>query len=260
MNHTSLSAESLHIRLGGRPLCQRLDVQIRPGQCWGILGQNGAGKTTLLHTLAGLHLAQGGRILLDEQDLQDLSRRDIARRIGLMPQDTHDDFPATVLETALMGRHPWLSRWQWESRADIQLAEQALATVGLAGFARRPINTLSGGERRRLAFATLLTQSPQYLLLDEPANHLDLRYQQQIFQQLQILARQEHAILMVLHDINHAVHYCDHVLLIFNDGRTRAGKTPALLNEQQLSELYDCPIREYRSGKQRWFAAADPSP
>jgi ABC-type transport system involved in cytochrome c biogenesis ATPase subunit len=149
----TLQTRDLQVHVGTVRVCDAASLRFEPGSCWAILGVNGAGKTTLLHTLAGLRPPQAGEIRLDDRPLVELERRAIARRLGLMPQDTPDPFPATVLETALLGRHPWLSRWQWESADDEALARQALAELGLAPLADRLVTTLSGGERRRRARA-----------------------------------------------------------------------------------------------------------
>ncbi|GAB4291459.1 MAG: ABC transporter ATP-binding protein [Thiohalomonadaceae bacterium] len=240
-----LRAVSLDIAVAGRRLLHHLSLTISRGQCWALLGANGAGKTTLLHTLAGLRPAQGGSLWLQGTPLARLPRRAIAQRLGLLPQDSSDSFPATVLETALIGRHPHLGRWQNEGPQDVALARQALAQVGLTGHEARPCHTLSGGERRRLALATLLTQAPLLLLLDEPSNHLDLHHQIAALDHLRGLADSgEHGVLMALHDVNLAARYCDQVLLLFGDGRWQAGPAATLLTADTLSQLYGHPITE----------------
>lgn len=242
---TLLSTHALSVSIGGKSVCQGLDLQIRSGESWAILGMNGAGKTTLLHTLAGLRLADGGQIELLGKALNQLSKRDIARRLGLLLQDYEDAFPGTVLQTVLTGRHPHINNWQWETADDVALAMDALKFVDLEGFAERSILTLSGGERRRVALATLLCQQPRLYLLDEPTNHLDLRYQQQIIRTLVgRLTAQDRAALMIMHDINLAMRYCDHALLLFPEGEVQAGTCHEVLNADNLSRLYDYPMRE----------------
>ncbi len=251
-----LSAQDLTIQIGDRLVCRNASFEFRQGECWGILGVNGAGKTTLLHTLAGLRPPEKGEISLNGAPLSRLSRRQIARQLGLMPQDTPDPFPANVLDTALIGRHPHLSRWQWESAADIERARTALTQVELAGFEQRSVTTLSGGERRRLALASLLVQAPGLLLLDEPTNHLDLRHQQHLLRLLRQQAQDGAGIVMVLHDINHVVRYCDHVLLLFDKGEICQGLQNEILNAEVLSRLYDHPVIEIALEQQRFFASA----
>ncbi len=239
-----LDCDSLSISVGDRSLIDNLNLQIEDGQRWAILGMNGAGKTTLLHTLAGLLPADTGNICLRGQPLLSLSRREIALKLGLLFQEQHELFPGTVMETVLTGRHPHLKAWQWESAEDQNKARQLLRSVDLKGYETRQVTTLSGGERRRLGIATVLLQDPDLLLLDEPVNHLDLHHQQKILQLLETTAREKNkSLLMVMHDINLSARYCDHVLMIFADGKTRQGKTSELLREDILSELYQHRIQ-----------------
>ncbi|MEO7386074.1 MAG: ABC transporter ATP-binding protein, partial [Gammaproteobacteria bacterium] len=172
-----LTCSALVVTVAGRPLVRDLTFHLAAGDVIGVLGPNGVGKTLTLHTLAGLRPPSQGSVLLGTAALDSLGRREIARRLGLLLQDDAETFPATVLETALMGRHPHLSGTATESADDVARAHAALAALGLGTFSGRLVSTLSGGERRRLALARLLTQDPGVLLLDEPVNHLDPRYQ-----------------------------------------------------------------------------------
>jgi len=238
-----LGTRQLTVTAGERVLIRDLDLVLEAGQRWAILGPNGSGKTTLLHTLAGLRPPLSGHMELDGRPLETLERREIARRLGLMPQDTPDPFPATVLETALIGRHPHLSRWQWEGPADRRLALAALETVGLADSAHRSVSSLSGGERRRLAFATLLVQDPPLLLLDEPTNHLDFPHQHAVLRQVSQLTRQGRCAAMSLHDVNLASRYCSHALFLHGDGRSEQGTIGEMLTSAKLERLYGMPFR-----------------
>lgn len=231
-----------------------ISLTVRAGQCWGVLGPNGAGKTTLLHALAGLERPAAGEVLLRGEPLAALSRRDVARRLGIVFQQQRDSFPATVLETALMGRHPHLRPWQSERQADYDLAWRALRRTGLAALAGRSVSTLSGGERQRLALATVLTQAPAVYLLDEPTSHLDLRHGVLMLEQVrETLADGRHAALMTLHDVNLAARYCDHLLLLHPDGRSSAGPAPAMLREDRLASLYGHPLHAVETPSGRRF-------
>jgi len=243
MSRTLLAARDLTVRIGGKTVCRQLSLELKAGQRWGLLGVNGVGKTTLLYTLAGLRPPESGEVLLDGESIHGLPRRQVARRLGLLLQDEADPFPGTVLETALMGRHPWLGRWQWEGEAELKLAHAALAEVGLAALSERQINTLSGGERRRLALATLLTQDPPLLLLDEPTNHLDPRHQMELLGLLsQRVCEQDKALLMIVHDSNLASRFCDHVILLYGEGEACCGPLAEVVNAQSLSRLYGQPM------------------
>ena len=225
-----------------RPAGTALNLNFAAGQSWGILGPNGVGKTTLLHTLAGLKAAHSGQILLQQQPLKQLSRKQIAQQLGLVFQERQDSFPATVLETALMGRHPWLAPWQQEQALDLQLAQQALAALDCQALAPRLLSSLSGGERQRVAIATLMTQNPAIWLLDEPTNHLDLQHQVQVMRLLTEQAHSGKIVIMCLHDLNLAARWCSHVLLLYPDGRARWGESQQLLQVDTLTELYQQPL------------------
>ncbi|WP_440996344.1 ABC transporter ATP-binding protein [Arhodomonas sp. SL1] len=249
-----LEARGIDVSIAGHRICSGLNFRMGPGECWGLLGANGTGKTTLLHTMAGLRPLDGGELYLDGRPMARMARRAVAQRLGLMPQDSHDPFPTTVRETALIGRHPWLGNWQWEGPRDMALAEAALAEVGLAELAERPVNTLSGGERRRLALATLLTQDPEIALLDEPSNHLDLHHQVRLLERVTARSRDAGGTLvMSLHDPNLADRFCDHLLLLFGDGQACLGPARTVLNETTLERLYGHPIRILRDGERRAF-------
>jgi iron complex transport system ATP-binding protein len=239
-----LEAKQLGVRIGAVEVCNRLDLRINEGETWGVLGRNGAGKTTLLHTLAGLRRPALGCVMLDGTPLPRLSRRRIARHIGVLPQDHEDAFPASVLETALIGRHPYLGPLQWEGATDYAAARAALRAVGLEGMEARGIATLSGGERRRLGIATLLAQDPHVLLLDEPTNHLDFHHRILI---LDLLTERTRAgaksMLLVLHDPNLAVRYCDHFLLLYDGGETLQGTAAEVLTQPNLERLYGHPLQ-----------------
>ena len=234
-----LRAKQIVIDIPDRADGQPLDFAVEPGQVWGVLGPNGAGKTTLLHTLAGLRPPRHGTVCLGDNTLNELKRRQISQQLGLVFQDRQDGFPATVLETALIGRHPWLSPWQMETGEDQRKAVQALEALDVAHLQDRLVNTLSGGERQRVAIATVLTQSPHTWLLDEPTNHLDLHHQVAVLNLLTEQARNGRAVFMCLHDLNLAARWCDHLLLLYPNGDACWGPAERMLVPAALERLYD---------------------
>jgi len=248
-----LAARDLTVTIAGIGVCERLDLAVEPGQCWAILGRNGAGKTTLLHTLAGLRPPAAGAIALDGRPLSRLSAREVARVRGLLTQDDSDAFGATVHETAMIGRHPYLSRWQWESAEDLRIAREALALMDIGNAEARDVRTLSGGERRRAALAALLTQQPRLFLLDEPSSHLDLAHQLAVLRRLTGLARERRsALIMVLHDVNLARRFCDHVLML-DQGTAIAGPAAELLTAERLSKIYGVALKTLGQGEELCF-------
>jgi iron complex transport system ATP-binding protein len=239
----TLTTRQLSVSIGGRSVCRDLELNIAAGSRWAILGINGVGKTTLLSTLAGLRAPQGGTVLIDNTPLYDLPPRARARRLGLMAQEDSfhiSDPEVTALDVALLGRLPHLVWWQAESARDEALARTALEAVGLTDIATRRAATLSGGERRRLALAALLAQEVPLCLLDEPTSHLDMHQQIAL---LDLLSGWDgRTLVMTLHDINLAVRYCTHVLLLFGDGEWCAGAATEMLSAAVLTRLYRHPV------------------
>lgn len=253
-----LETNALDLSIAGNPVCQQLDLRLHSGQCLGILGQNGTGKTTLLHSLMRFRPVDSGSIWLCQRPLQEWSIRQLATHLGILFQSSHDAMPATVLETAMMSRHPHLAEWQWEAEADMRIAKDALQALGIDAMADRDVSTLSGGERQRLAIASLLTQQPRLFLLDEPGNHLDIAFQIEALSLLRkhVLTR-DAALCMATHDMNLAARYCDQILLLLGGGRTLLGPTADILTAANLSIAYGCEIRqiEVEQGRQIFFPA-----
>lgn len=250
-----LNCQSLDVSIAGITICRQLNLELGAGQFWGLLGPNGIGKTTLLKCMAGLMPADAGTVLLENQAIDKLPRRTIARHLGMLQQHTVYVFDASVLETALTGRHPHLGYWEREGATDRQKALAAIRAVDLEGFEARSVTGLSGGEARRLAFASLMVQEPAILLLDEPTNHLDMKHQIRIMDRVEKQVNEEQcATLAALHDVNLAARYCSHILMLFGDGEWQAGPTAELLNRKTLEKLYQCPVESVQtSGGSRFL-------
>jgi iron complex transport system ATP-binding protein len=247
----SLNCSGLGVTVAGRELVRELELQVAPGQFIAMLGPNGVGKTLSFMTLAGLRPAATGAVRLGDTELGQLSRSEVARQLGLMLQHQADPFPTTVLETALLGRHAQTGIWHWQSPADVEQAREALQMVDLAGLEHRAAGTLSGGERRRLALATLLTQNPQLFLLDEPVNHLDPQHRFMVLDCLSALCAAGKSVIASLHDPMLAARHASHVLLLYGDGRWELGTADDLLTANRMEALYQTPFASmnYDGGK-----------
>lgn len=238
-----LELKHLEVGIGDRCFCRDLNLVLKPGECLAILGRNGAGKSTLLSVLAGLRAQNSGEVRIAGKTYAEQGSRQAALVRGWLPQARQDAFAATVMETAMAGRHPHLDRWDWESEKDVSIVRASLTAVGMAPMEHRNILTLSGGERQRVAIAALLAQQSQLLLLDEPIAHLDLKHQVAM---LKLFARESRernaAVVMVLHEPALARRFCDRALLVHGDGDVEEGDIASMLTAEKLSALFQYPL------------------
>jgi len=249
-----LETKTLSVAIGRSPICTKLDFRLERGEAWGLLGGNGIGKTTLLNTLAGLHAPVKGEVLIEGRTIGNWKRKDLARKLGMLFQDSIDTFPTTVMETAMAGRYPHLPFLAAEGREDVAIVLQALEDVSLAQMQHRQVDTLSGGERRRLALAILLIQDPSIWLLDEPANHLDLHHQISLLGLVRDrVQRTGGALVMVLHDINLLARFCTHAMLMIDHETLLCGPLAEVLDEGNLARLYRHPVRTITAGEDTYY-------
>ncbi|MEV6667580.1 ABC transporter ATP-binding protein [Streptomyces nigra] len=221
-----LAARSVTVGYGGaRPVIEGLDVEIPPGVITTIIGPNGCGKSTLLRTLARLLKPAAGAVVLDGEDIARLRTRDVARRLGLLPQAPVAPDGLTVADLVARGRHPhqsWLRQW---SSDDAEVVARALAMTGVSDLADRPVDTLSGGQRQRVWISMTLAQGTGLLLLDEPTTYLDLAHAVEVLDLVDDLHESGRTVVMVLHDLNLAARYSDH-LVVMRDGAVLAQGAP----------------------------------
>ena len=223
----------------GRTILDGVSLAVEPGAILGLLGPNGSGKTTLLRVLAGTIAADRGQVWINDRPVADLSQRDLARRIAVVPQETHSAFDFSAIEIVLMGRYPHLGTFELEGADDLTIARAAMAATGTAALERRRFATLSGGEKQRVVIAGALAQEADVLLLDEPTASLDVGYQLEIASLLTRLNRERGATLIVsTHDLNFAAALCTELVLI-RDGRVLAqGAVDRVLTPAAIRALY----------------------
>lgn len=233
-------------RLAQHPVLRGVSVDIPKGSLAGLLGPNGSGKSTFLKILSGVLSPVEGHVTLAGRPLASLSRREIARRIAVVPQETHPAFEFTVIEMVMMGRHPFLGAFQLEGPRDLRAAEDALESTGSTHLAGRAFSTLSGGEKQRVVIASALAQSMDVLLLDEPTAALDLGSQLEIAALLAGLQRTRGmTLVLATHDLNLAASLCDSVVMLHGGVVVAAGRTDDVLSEANVRALYgvDSDIR-----------------
>ncbi len=253
-----LQTSRLTFAAGERLIIDGVDCTVPAGTITGVLGPNGSGKSTLLRLVAGAADPDRGAILLSGADLRTMSRRDRARRLALVEQESAPDTPLDVLDVVLLGRIPHRSRWGPDSPSDVAIARASLDRVGAGDLAARALATLSGGERQRVHLAAALAQEPRLLLLDEPTNHLDIGAQLALLDLVRRLAESGVTVLMAMHDLNHALRACEHVVLLA-DGLVRAaGPAPDVLTPELVAEVYGVHAVIAEIGGQRVLVPTEP--
>ena len=225
---------------GGARVLDGVSLSVPRGSIVGLIGPNGSGKTTLVRVLNGTLTPSRGRVLLDNTPVTAMSRRDLARRIAVVPQETHVTFDFTALEIVLMGRYPHLGAFALEGPDDASIARKALAATGTAALEARQFATLSGGEKQRVVIASALAQSSDILLLDEPTTALDIGFQFEIASLLSALNRERGTTMVVsTHDLNFAAMLCTELVLLKAGRVLAAGATKDVLTAANIRRLYD---------------------
>jgi iron complex transport system ATP-binding protein len=222
-----------------RPVLSDISIDVSRGAVIGLLGPNGSGKTTLIRILAGMLTPAGGSVTLDGVAIGSLTRRALARRIAVVPQETYSTFDFTALDIVLMGRYPHLGRFALEGGDDLRIAREALTATGTADLESRQFSTLSGGEKQRVVIASALAQSTDLLLLDEPSSSLDLGYQFEIATLLTTLNSTRGTTMVVsAHDLNFAAAICSRMVLLKHGRVVADGPTDTVLTTENIREVY----------------------
>jgi iron complex transport system ATP-binding protein len=234
----ALALEGVSLSHGGRAVLAQASLALAFGEVLVLAGRNGAGKTTLLRVATGLAAPSAGSVVLEGRALAALSRREIARTLALVPQDTSVPFPFTVEEIVLLGRAPHLGAFGFESRDDRRIAGACMERLGIGALAPRSIQELSGGERQLAMIARALAQTPRILLLDEPVAHLDLAHRLALEELLRELAREGKAALLVSHDLAGAARAADRVALLAGGRVLACGAVREVLRAELVREAF----------------------
>ncbi len=224
---------------GTTPALSDITLDIAPGRFYGVLGPNGCGKTTFLDLLIGAKEADSGTVQFNGLPLASYRRRDLARRVSLVPQDFAIGFAFTVAEVVMMGRHPYIQRFAAPSAKDWQLVDGAMATIGIDHFGSRYVNELSGGEKQRVAVARALAQDTPVLLFDEATASLDVQYTLQIFNVAKRLVKDEgRTVIAVIHNLNLAAAYCDEIIFMKEGRLMRQGSVSEVMEPGVINEVF----------------------
>lgn len=234
-----LKMQDVTLGYGGTVVVEGVTLQVKPGEMLGLVGPNGCGKSTIIRALSRVISPYSGRILLNGKDISRISRKDLARRLGVVPQMPLLPSTFTAFEIVLMGRNPHLGLFQYEGPGDMAIAWQAMEKTSTRHLAQRRIGELSGGEIQCVVIARVLAQETEAILLDEPTANLDIGRQIEILDLIKGLCRRDGlTVVAALHDLNLAAQYCDRLVLISN-GRIYAEGTPGeVINADNIGQVY----------------------
>ncbi|HCD7676901.1 TPA: Fe(3+) dicitrate ABC transporter ATP-binding protein FecE, partial [Klebsiella pneumoniae] len=228
-----LRTENLTVSYGAQTVLDGLSLALPAGKITALLGPNGCGKSTLLNCFSRLLTPDSGEILLDEKPIAGFSARQLARRLALLPQHHLSPEGITVRELVSYGRSPWLSLWGRLSAEDNERVNVAMSQTRTRNLADRRLTQLSGGQRQRAFLAMVLAQDTPLILLDEPTTYLDINHQVELMRLMVELKRQGKTVVTVLHDLNQASRYCDH-LVVLASGRVMAQGAPEAVMKPEL--------------------------
>jgi iron complex transport system ATP-binding protein len=222
---------------------QDISFQVRRGEFIGVIGPNGSGKTTLLKILDHLLSPQQGEILFDHVPLKAMNRKEIAKRIAVVAQETYSLFPFRVIEIVLMGRSPYLGHLMFENEKDLAIAKKAMEWTEILPISERSIDELSGGERKRVFIARALAQEPEVILLDEPTSNLDIHHQTEFLDLILSLNRERGlTIFMASHDLNIASEFCDRLILLQKGAINKIGTPKEVITRENIEQVYGCGV------------------
>ena len=239
----ALEVRDVRVVLGGAEIIGKIRLQLRKGELVALLGPNGSGKSTLMKSIYGILRPTGGVVYIDGRELPSLERRDIAKHLGYLPQES-ESAGLSVLDVVLFGRLPY-SHFS-PGRDDYERAVRALKLVGMEEYARRNFSELSGGEKQKVLLARIFCQETEYLLLDEPTSHLDIKSQVEIMEIVRKLVDSGKGALVAMHDVNLAAMFSDRVVML-KDGKVVVdGKTQEVLTPENIEAVYGIGVEVVR--------------
>ncbi len=248
--HPLMNIENLSFSYAESPVLREINLTLGAGEWLGVIGPNGSGKSTLIKLMGGLLKSSEKSILFHEKDIQQFSRVDLAREIAWVPQETATPFSFTAYEMVMMGRHPYLKPFRFESQEDHEICHRAMEVTSTTDFKTRKFSQLSGGEKQRVLIASAIVQSPKIMLLDEPTASLDLKYQVQVLDILERLNLQRGiTLVMAMHDLNLAAKFCHRLVLIKEGQVVRDGPPEAVLQKEIIEEVYEVKVQILKSPK-----------
>ncbi|OHW62342.1 putative siderophore transport system ATP-binding protein YusV [Andreesenia angusta] len=240
---SAIEVRNLSWSYGEEKVLRGIDFQVEVGKFYSVIGPNGSGKTTLFKLISSALELKGGSIYLNERDAKTYTKKELAKTVATVPQNTAVEFDFSVEDIVMMGRSPYLRRFQSESEVDLEIVECAMKMVDIVHLREKKINGISGGERQRAIIARAIAQSADIMLLDEPISHIDLRYQIELLDTVRKLNREKGVtVVAILHDLNLAAEYSDKLFLISKGEIVAKGSPEEVLTASNIEEVYGLKV------------------
>ncbi|WP_282175634.1 Fe(3+) dicitrate ABC transporter ATP-binding protein FecE [Vibrio nereis] len=233
-----ISTQKLSVAYGDSTIIENLSLTIPKGKVTALIGPNGCGKSTLLKTLSRINKPKAGEVFIDQQPLTRIKDKALAQRLSLLPQVLVSPEGITVRKLVEYGRSPYVSHWGKLSKQDKEIVEQAMAETGVQDLAEQNVEALSGGQRQRAWIAMVLAQDTEIVMLDEPTTYLDLSHQIELMSLMRSMNEQGKTVIVVLHDLNQACRYCDHLVVLKKGQLVAQGSPEQVFTEQLLEEVF----------------------
>ncbi|WP_338973795.1 ABC transporter ATP-binding protein [Fusobacterium vincentii] len=238
-----LEVKNISYSVGENRILKDISFKCQSGEIIGIIGPNGSGKTTLLKTINGINSISSGDILLNGKSIKEYDEKELARDISFMNQNTNIEFDFPCIDIVVLGRYPYLERFQEYSKKDIELAEKYMKLTNTYKFKDKSILQLSGGERQRVLFAKILTQESQVILLDEPTASLDMRYEEDLLKE--VSKEKDKIVILVIHNLRTAIKYCSRLILLSGGNIIKDGTVEEVITEENLNNVFRVKTKVY---------------
>ncbi|MDA0154445.1 Fe(3+) dicitrate ABC transporter ATP-binding protein FecE [Vibrio sp. Makdt] len=241
-----LKTQNLSVAYGKQTIIPDLTVSIPKGKITALIGPNGCGKSTLLKTLVRINKPMSGEVLFGGKPLSTYGDKVLARSLSLLPQILVSPEGITVRKLVEYGRSPYVSHWGKLGKEDQTLVEQAMRDTGVLEYADKPVESLSGGQRQRAWIAMVIAQDTDIVMLDEPTTYLDMSHQVELMNLMQQMNAKGKTVVVVLHDLNQACRYCDHLVVLEQGCVAAEGSPDEVMTEALLDDVFDLNAKVFR--------------
>ncbi|WP_341664902.1 Fe(3+) dicitrate ABC transporter ATP-binding protein FecE [Vibrio sp.] len=241
-----LETKNLSVAYGKQTIIANLSVSIPEGKITALVGPNGCGKSTLLKTLVRINKAKSGEVLLEGKTLSSYGDKALARSLSLLPQILVNPEGITVRKLVEYGRSPYVSHWGRLAQDDKDIVEQAMRDTGVLEFADKPVDSLSGGQRQRAWIAMVVAQDTDVVMFDEPTTYLDMSHQVELMKLIQQMNAKGKTVVVVLHDLNQACRYCDHLVVLKRGEIVEQGSPDEVMTQTLLNDVFDLKANVFR--------------